>query len=50
MMDLDFNIDQMNLEELREFARNLVRLARVDNELIKSMRNMLNIIENQQGE
>ena len=49
-MDLDFNIDQMSLEELREFSRDLVRLARMDNELIQTMRNMLNLIENQQGE
>ena len=49
-MDLDLNVDQMSLVELREFSRNLVRLARIDNELIQTMRNMLNLIENQQGE
>jgi hypothetical protein len=47
--DLDVKVEQMGLEELREFSRNLIRLVRVDNELIQSMRNMLDKIENQQG-
>ena len=49
-MDLDIKIDEMNLEELRELASNLIRLARVDAELIQTMRNMLDLIENQHGE
>jgi hypothetical protein len=49
-MDLDMKIDGMNLEELRELARNLIRLARVDAELIQTMKNMIDLIENQQGE
>ncbi len=49
-MDIDIKIENMTLQELQEFARTLVRLARVDNELIKTMRDMLDILEKQQGE
>ena len=50
MMDFDIRIEEMNIEELRELSRNLIRLARVDSELIKTMQNIIDLIENQQGE
>tara|TARA_R110000868_G_C10826867_1_gene759053 strand:+ start:731 stop:883 length:153 start_codon:yes stop_codon:yes gene_type:complete len=50
MMNFDINIDDMELEDLRELTRNLLRLSRVDAELIKTMQNLLDLIEKPQGE
>ena len=49
-MDFDIKIDEMEIEDLREFTRSLLKLARVDAELIKMMRTMLDLIEKTQGE
>ena len=49
-MNFDINIDDMELEDLRELTRNLLRLSRVDAELIKTMQNLLDLIEKPQGE
>lgn len=50
MLDLNTKIEQMSIEELREFTRKLIRLARVDAELIRTMQDVIELIENQEGE
>jgi len=50
VIDFDIKVEEMNIRELRELARNLIRLARVDAELIQTMRQMLDLTKNQQGE
>jgi hypothetical protein len=39
-----------SFKNIPELARNLIRLARVDAELIQTMRQMLDLTKNQQGE
>ena len=38
---IDVAVERMSLEEVRGIARTLIRLLRADNELIKTIQNML---------
>ncbi len=49
-MCLQINIDEMNLEELREFVDHLITISRMDYETIKSMQKIIDLLEKQQGE
>jgi len=42
-MDLDINIEELEVEELREFTQGLLRLMRMDADLIKTMREIIDL-------
>lgn len=59
-MDTDINIrklnfdaldiEKMDIEQMRIFTALLIKLSIVDSELIKSLRKIIDILENTQGE
>jgi hypothetical protein len=49
-MKFDINIEEMTIEELRHFARHLMRLHEIEAECINDLKKLVDLLEKPQGE